>query len=66
MEWSAGQLASVYVGTSGAQVMGATVLSLRIEPHHAKEIGLLAELDDEELEWIADLLEDALGLADED
>lgn len=61
-EWTREELASVHVGPSGMEVNEEPVMNLRIRPREGKEVGILTELDDEELHWVAANLRAALAV----
>lgn len=60
-EWTSDQLRTVRVGPSGIESDGKPLLSLHIVPKSGKRMRMLTQLDDVELEWIADVLRTALG-----
>lgn len=61
-EWSADQLSHIRVGESGIEVNDVPVMELQVHPKEDKKVGLLRQLDDDELEWIAANLRVALGV----
>ena len=61
-EWPAGDIAKIIVGPSGMEVNDKPIYELQIHPRTGKKVGLLGQLDEEELEWIALRLRRALGV----
>ncbi|NBC11243.1 MAG: hypothetical protein GVY24_05825 [Planctomycetes bacterium] len=61
-EWSADQISHLGVGPSGIKVNDVPVMELQVHPKEGKKVGLLRQLDDDELEWIAANLRVALGV----
>ncbi len=58
--WRAEELSAIRVGPSGMSVNDVPVMELQIHPKEGKKTGLLSQLDDEELDWIAAHLRKAL------
>jgi hypothetical protein len=61
-EWSANQLEKIIRGSSGMEVNDVPVMELQIHPREGKKYGMLSQLDDMEIAWIARTLRRALGL----
>lgn len=59
-EWHKDALQNVAVGHSGIEVDRRPVRNLQIIPRDGKGVGLWAGRDDDELEWIAAVLRNAL------
>ena len=62
LSWASDELSHIRVGDSNMSVNDEPVQELQIHPREGKKIGLLAQLDNEELEWIAFELRQQLGL----
>lgn len=58
----AAEVAGIRVGPSGMEVNDVPVRELQIHPRTGKKVGLLSQLDDAELEWVAGVLRRALGV----
>jgi hypothetical protein len=58
----ASELAAIRVGPNGMEVNDVPVMELQIHPKVGKKVGLLSQLDDAELEWIAAILRRTLGV----
>lgn len=56
------QIESIQVGTSGMEVNDVPVMELQIHPREGKKVGLLSQRDDDELQWIAYELRNALQI----
>lgn len=61
-EWSANQISAICIGNSGMEVNDVPVQELQIHPNDGKKFGCLSQLDDDELVWIADELNQALAI----
>lgn len=53
LTWAASELTHIRVDDSNMSVNDKPVQELQIHPKQGKKVGLLAQLDDEELKWIA-------------
>ncbi len=60
-EWPADAVEKIIVGPSGMQVNNQPVMELQVHRREGGKVGLLGQLDDEELEWIALILRRGLG-----
>ena len=60
--WRAGELSAIRIGPSGMSVNDVPVMELQIHPKDGKKVGLLSQLDDEEIDWIAAHLRKALNV----
>ncbi len=63
MNWSANEISHLCVGDSNMSVNDVPVQELQVYPKQSKKVGLLAQLDDEELKWIAYELRQQLGVS---
>jgi len=63
MEWSRDGLAAICVGPSGVEVNHKPVMELQIHPLAGRKFGFLADRDVAELQWIAAVLRQALGVS---
>ncbi|MFK7789431.1 MAG: hypothetical protein AB8C95_08090 [Phycisphaeraceae bacterium] len=63
LSWTSEQLSHIRVGDSNMSVNDQPIQELQIHPKRGKAVGLLKQLDDEELEWIAYELRQQLGLS---
>ena len=61
-EFEPNQIAAVEVGASGMEVNGVPVMQLHVFPHGKKRVGMLTQLGNEELDWLAQNLREQLGL----
>jgi len=61
-EFSAEQIESIEMGRSNMEVNDVPVMNLQIKPHDEKLIGMFSQLDNAELEWLAQQLRRALGI----
>ncbi len=61
--WEPGELSSVQIGSSGMETNDKPVLELQLFGRDGKKFGLLGGRDESELEWLATLLRQALGLS---
>lgn len=61
-EWPVGQLDRIRVGPSGMEVNNRPVMELQIHPTQGKKVGILRQLEDDQLRWIASNLRVALGV----
>lgn len=62
LSWTTEQLSHICVGDSIMSVNDQPIQELQIHPKQGKKIGLLAQLDDDELRWIAYELRNQLDL----
>jgi hypothetical protein len=62
-EWPANDLTAICAGPSGVEVNHRPVIELQIFPRTGKKFGLLAGRDVAELQWIAAVLRQALGVS---
>jgi hypothetical protein len=58
--WATAELAAIRVGPSGVTVNDVPVMELQIEPVRGDKVGLLSQLDDDHLHWIAAVLRRSL------
>ncbi|MCX6899239.1 MAG: hypothetical protein NT105_11100 [Verrucomicrobia bacterium] len=63
MEWPRDGLAAICVGPSGVEVNHKPVMELQVHPRAGRKFGLLADRDVAELQWIAAVLRQALGVS---
>jgi hypothetical protein len=61
-EWSRAELAAICAGPSGMEVNHRPVIELQVFPRAGRKFGLLAGRDVAELQWIAAVLRQALGV----
>lgn len=61
-EWLGGEIKKICVGPSGMQINDIPVNELEIHPYDGNKVGMLGQLSDDELEWIAAELNQALDL----
>lgn len=61
-EWSCAELAAICAGPSGMEVNHRPVIELQVLPRAGRKFGLLAGRDVAELQWIAAVLRQALGV----
>jgi hypothetical protein len=61
-EWTREQVTNICPGPSGVEVNDEPVMELHVEPKEGKHFGLLYGRDVAELEWIATVLRQALGM----
>ncbi|MBI1336878.1 MAG: hypothetical protein GC164_07940 [Phycisphaera sp.] len=61
-EWAASEIEKIVMGPSGMEVNDVPVMELQVHPRGGKKVGLLSQLDNEELRWLAAELRAALGL----
>jgi hypothetical protein len=62
LTWATSELTHIRMGDSNMSVNDEPVQELQINPKEGKQVGLLAQLDDEELKWIAYELRRQTGL----
>ncbi|MFA5190498.1 MAG: hypothetical protein WC740_07230 [Verrucomicrobiia bacterium] len=62
-EWGGNQIAAVVVGPSGMTVNDVPILELQIHPRAGQKTGFLAGRNDPELQWLAAVLRQALGVS---
>ncbi|MFA6562002.1 MAG: hypothetical protein WCV00_08875 [Verrucomicrobiia bacterium] len=62
-EWARDELAAICVGPSGVKVNDRPVMELQVHPRAGRKFGLLADRDVAELQWIAAVLRQALGVS---
>ena len=62
IDFEPGKIASIYVGAGDIEVNDQPVMELKIEPVGEKTIGLLSQLADDELHWLAQQLTNELEL----
>ncbi len=62
-EWRAEDLKDICMGSSGMEVNDVPIMELQIHPHGGKKSGMLRQLPNEELTWIAWELRTALGIS---
>ena len=61
-DFEAGKIASIDVGAGNMEVNNQPVMELKIEPVGEKTIGLLSQLQEDELHWLAQQLRNELDL----
>ncbi len=62
-EWSSNQITAVVIGPSGMEVNEVPILELQIHPRTGRKTGFLAGRNDAELQWLAAVLRQALGVS---
>ena len=65
-EWNRADLKSVKVGSSGMEVNNRPVMELQIHPTNGDKFGLLSERDNDDLAWIAGVLQKAIRITQTD
>jgi hypothetical protein len=65
LEWRADQLRAIRMGESGVEINDVPVMQLQIHDADGKKHGLLSQLSNDELRWIAYELRRALGVSAE-
>ena len=62
-EWRTDEIDRIVCGPSGVEVNDVPVMQLQIHRKTGRKYGLLSQLNDEELHWIASVLSDVLQLS---
>lgn len=62
-EIPADNIKRIRVGPSGAEVNNQPIMELQVHRNKGGKLGMLSQLDDEDLEWIAAVMRNALGVA---
>ncbi len=63
LEWSRDGIVAICVGPSGVAVNKRPVMELQVHPRAGQKFGFLADRDVAELQWIATVLRQALGVS---
>ena len=61
-DFQPGKIASIYIGAGNMEVNDEPVMELKIEPVGKKTIGFFSQLEDDELRWLAQRLNNELQL----
>ncbi len=61
-DFGSAELRGIELGPSGVEVNSVAVMELQVLPRTGKKVGLLSQLEDAELRWLAKRLRDELGL----
>lgn len=61
-EFDAADIAAIRIGKTNTEINGRPVMELQIHTAKGRKLGLLSQLSDEEIQWVAAVLRTALGV----
>lgn len=65
-QWPREQIASIRMGPSGMEVNDVPVMELQVHFQDGDKFGILSERENEEIEWVATILRNELGMPAQD